>query len=113
MSCIFQKKFMRVCFPAMLLIFIAASAFAQKTLPGIHAHNDYLNTRPFYDAYHHGVGSIEADVFLQRSALLVAHTRQELDAARTLEALYLTPLSNMLRQHHGMVYPDAGKRLIF
>jgi alkaline phosphatase len=57
-----------------------------------HAHNDYLNTRPFFDAYSHGFGSIEADVFPRDGKLLVAHSKNEIKPGNTLARLYFEPL---------------------
>ncbi len=57
-----------------------------------HAHNDYLNPRPFYLAYESGFGSIEADIFNVGGKLLVAHTRDEIKQENTLTRLYIAPL---------------------
>ncbi|AIR96980.1 phosphatidylinositol-specific phospholipase C/glycerophosphodiester phosphodiesterase family protein [Streptomyces glaucescens] len=69
-----------------------------------HAHNDYEHPRPLLDALDHRFGSVEADVFLVDGRLLVAHDPEDLDPARTLEALYLDPLAARVRAHHGSVY---------
>ncbi|UJH90078.1 alkaline phosphatase [Antarcticibacterium sp. 1MA-6-2] len=61
----------------------------------IHSHNDYLQDLPFWEAYAHRAGSIEADVFLKNNSLYVAHTEKEIDSARTLEKLYLKPLAGL------------------
>lgn len=57
-----------------------------------HSHNDYKQDIPFSRAYHAGMKSIEADVFLQGDSLYVAHEPSEIHAGRTLEVLYLDPL---------------------
>ncbi|MEU7419146.1 phosphatidylinositol-specific phospholipase C/glycerophosphodiester phosphodiesterase family protein [Streptomyces antibioticus] len=69
-----------------------------------HAHNDYEHPRPLLDALDHRFGSVEADIFLVDGALLVAHSADQLDPARTLESLYLAPLAARVRAHHGSVY---------
>ncbi|MER5294035.1 phosphatidylinositol-specific phospholipase C/glycerophosphodiester phosphodiesterase family protein [Streptomyces pharetrae] len=69
-----------------------------------HAHNDYEHPRPLLDALDHRFGSVEADIFLVDGQLLVAHDPEDLDPARTLEALYLDPLAARVRAHHGSVY---------
>ncbi|MER6349874.1 phosphatidylinositol-specific phospholipase C/glycerophosphodiester phosphodiesterase family protein [Streptomyces sp. NPDC001595] len=69
-----------------------------------HAHNDYEHPRPLLDALDHRFGSVEADVFLVGDQLLVAHDPQDLDPARTLEALYLDPLAARVRANGGSVY---------
>ncbi|MCX4740617.1 phosphatidylinositol-specific phospholipase C/glycerophosphodiester phosphodiesterase family protein [Streptomyces antibioticus] len=88
----------------------AASAYATGRPPGprplwrAHAHNDYEHPRPLLDALDHRFGSVEADIFLVDGALLVAHSADQLDPARTLESLYLAPLAARVRAHHGSVY---------
>jgi glycerophosphoryl diester phosphodiesterase len=62
-----------------------------------HAHNDYWHARPFNDAVDHGFTSVEADVFLVDGRLLVGHAPSELQPERTLESLYLIPLSEHVR----------------
>ncbi|MBO7934753.1 MULTISPECIES: phosphatidylinositol-specific phospholipase C/glycerophosphodiester phosphodiesterase family protein [Streptomyces] len=69
-----------------------------------HAHNDYEHPRPLLDALDHRFGSVEADIFLVDGELLVAHSADQLDPARTLESLYLAPLAARVRAHHGSVY---------
>ncbi|MCL4180834.1 MAG: phosphatidylinositol-specific phospholipase C/glycerophosphodiester phosphodiesterase family protein [Verrucomicrobia bacterium] len=73
-------------------------------LPQAHSHNDYLQERPLLDALDHGFCSVEADIFLVDDRLLVAHERSQLRPERTLEALYLKPLLERVRQHGGCVY---------
>jgi hypothetical protein len=85
-----------------------ASARAAEPLERAHAHNDYLHARPLLDALAQGFMSVEADVFLIDGKLLVAHTRRELDPARTLEALYLDPLRKRIQEGGGAVYPGGG-----
>lgn len=72
-----------------------------------HSHNDYLQKKPFKQAYDAGFGSIEADIFLKDGKLLVAHTAKELDITRTLEELYLKPLQQSLRINNGTIYGDS------
>ncbi|MFI9770503.1 phosphatidylinositol-specific phospholipase C/glycerophosphodiester phosphodiesterase family protein [Streptomyces sp. NPDC052415] len=69
-----------------------------------HAHNDYEHPRPLLDALDHRFGSLEADIFLVGDQLLVAHDPEDLDPARTLEALYLDPLAARVKANHGSVY---------
>ncbi len=85
---------------------LAATAFAAEPTPLVraHAHNDYEHTRPLLDALDHGFASIEADVHLVDGRLLVAHDRKAVKPERTLEALYLDPLRERVRNHGGRVY---------
>jgi hypothetical protein len=94
-----------------LLVFVLAPApeATDSPIPLVraHAHNDYLHERPLLDALECGFCSIEADVYLVDGALLVAHDRDQCRPERTLEALYLDPLRERVRQHGGRVYPNG------
>src|SRR5664280_339759 len=70
-----------------------------------HAHNDYEHKRPLLDALDHGFCSVEADVHLVDGELLVAHSRFQVKPGRTLQALYLDPLRERVKQNGGHVYP--------
>ncbi len=63
---------------------------------GIHSHNDYQQTIPFWTAYNNGLNSIEIDVFLKNENLYVTHSESEIIKERTIESLYLTPLSKVI-----------------
>lgn len=76
-----------------------------------HAHNDYEHPRPLLDALDHRFGSVEADIFLVDGQLLVAHDPEDLDPSRTLESLYLDPLTARVRANRGAVY--RGRRRPF
>ncbi|WP_232847683.1 phosphatidylinositol-specific phospholipase C/glycerophosphodiester phosphodiesterase family protein [Occultella kanbiaonis] len=76
-------------------------------LDAAHAHNDYEHERPLFDALSHGCTSVEADVWLVDGELLVAHDLADVDSDRTLESLYLDPLTDLIRSGQGRsVYPD-------
>ncbi|MGA0557874.1 histidinol-phosphatase [Larkinella sp. VNQ87] len=78
-----------------------------KPLPNAHAHNDYEQSRPLWDALDQGFTSIEADVYAHRDTLYVAHNRPAFwNADRTLEELYLRPLAERIRQNGGKVYAN-------
>lgn len=62
-----------------------------------HSHNDYWRPHPLFDGLHRGFKSVEADVFLVDSALLVGHDRTDIWPDRTLQRLYLDPLRQLLR----------------
>jgi hypothetical protein len=72
-----------------------------------HAHNDYEHKRPLFDALENGFCSVEADVWLVDGRLLVAHDLKQTKPERTLEALYLEPLRQRMKQNGGRVYPDG------
>jgi Glycerophosphoryl diester phosphodiesterase family len=95
-----------------LIAMIASTASAQaehptrvKPLAEAHAHNDYLHTRPLFDALDQGFTSVEADIFLVDGQLLVAHDPVDLRPDRTLQSLYLDPLRARVLANHGKVYP--------
>lgn len=81
-------------------------------LPNAHAHNDYEQSRPLWDALDNGFTSVEADVHLINDTLYVAHDRPTFkNPAATLENLYLKPLAERVRQNGGR--PLAGYTGLF
>jgi hypothetical protein len=85
------------------ILWISAAVTVGPPLPNAHAHNDYEHKRPLLDALANGFTSVEADIYLVEGRLLVAHNKEDVDAAKTLERLYLDPLKELA----------AGKRSIF
>ncbi len=76
-----------------------------KPLPQAHAHNDYEQYRPLFDALEHGFTSVEADVHLINDTLYVAHDRPAFtNPEKTLDKLYLQPLTERIRQQQGQVF---------
>lgn len=89
-------------FPFLLLLLSPGLPVSgQDSLPKAHSHNDYVHTRPLLDALDRGFCSVEADVFLVNGQFLVAHDQDEIQAERTLEALYLEPIAARLRKKPG------------
>jgi len=78
-----------------------------------HSHNDYEHQRPLLDALDHGFCSVEADVFLVGTNLLVAHARAQISPERTLAKLYLDPLRERARQYGGRIYPGGPPIWLF
>jgi hypothetical protein len=76
-----------------------APAPVAATRARLHGHNDYLQAVPLRRALELGLGSVEADVYLQDGELRVGHERWQLRSGRTLRALYLAPLRDWLAQH--------------
>jgi alkaline phosphatase len=62
---------------------------------GIHSHNDYEQDIPFWTAYKNGLNSIEIDLYLKNDSLYVTHSESEIIKDRTIEELYLNPLSKV------------------
>lgn len=79
-------------------IMIGLLPMQSATRPAFHAHNDYLHSRPLLDALDQGFDSVEADVFLAKNELLVGHFLWEIKPERSLESLYLLPLSKLHKQ---------------
>jgi hypothetical protein len=73
-------------------------------LPNAFAHNDYSHKHPLYDALQNGYTNIEADIFLRRNNLVVAHINPYFKGRRQLEALYLKPLLKQINDNNGQVY---------
>lgn len=78
-----------------------------KPLRQAHSHNDYLHQRPLHDALEQGFCSVEADIWLVDGKLLVAHDRKDVRPERTLQALYLDPLSERVKKNGGKVFPGG------
>ncbi|MBN9117887.1 MAG: phosphatidylinositol-specific phospholipase C/glycerophosphodiester phosphodiesterase family protein [Planctomycetes bacterium] len=78
-----------------------------KPLQRAHAHNDYEHARPLLDALECGFCSVEADVWLVKGQLLVAHTPVQWNTSRTLEKLYLDPLRDRAKANRGKIQPGA------
>jgi len=90
-----------------ILIFFVSPFVAMAqciTLPNAFAHNDYRHKRPLIDAETNGYTHIEADVFLHKNKLVVAHINPYFKGKRTLENLYLIPLLAQVNKNNGYVY---------
>ncbi|TGB14571.1 phosphatidylinositol-specific phospholipase C/glycerophosphodiester phosphodiesterase family protein [Streptomyces sp. MZ04] len=109
---LFSRRRALTTFGAALAGTVAVPAYAHASERGhgprplirAHAHNDYEHPRPLFDALDHRFGSVEADIYLVDGQLLVAHDPVDLDPTRTLESLYLDPLSARVRANGGSVY---------
>jgi hypothetical protein len=88
------------------------SAHAVEPLANAHSHNDYWRERPLLDALDRGFTSVEADIFLVDGRLLVGHDRDELQAGKSLESLYLDPLLRRVRENGGRVFPTSPRFLL-
>lgn len=98
-------------FPALAAALLFAAPLAAdepKPLQRAHAHNDYEHKRPLLDALDCGFGSVEADIWLVKGQLLVAHTPIDWNAERTLKKLYLDPLRDRIKANGGAVHKAGG-----
>jgi hypothetical protein len=68
-----------------------------------YAHNDYLHKKPLFDALDNGYTHVEADVFLLKGSLVIAHWFPYLKENRTLESLYLAPLKKYIQDNSGII----------
>lgn len=85
-----------------LLLFVAFNAYSQSiSLVNAFAHNDYWHKRPLYDALDNGYTHIEADIYLRRGKLVVAHMFPLFKRHRTLERLYLDPIAAYINDSNG------------
>ena len=97
----------RSVFAGLAVLIVCAAGLRAEPVPLIHAHahNDYEHKRPLLDALDRGFCSVEADVHLVDGRLLVAHNRSQVKPERTLQALYLDPLRERVKNNGGHVYP--------
>lgn len=86
-----MKKYITTSFFLLLGIFFSFQTIAQERIL-IHSHNDYERRVPFYQAYAQQVASIEADIHELNGQLLVAHDKEELATAQTIDEMYIAPL---------------------
>jgi hypothetical protein len=96
----------------LLVLLPCLHAGAQYTTANAHSHNDYERPLPFQAAWKAGFGSIEADIFLEKGELIVAHDTIQLKQGRTLDKLYLQPLRDCIEENKGNVYIDNRQELI-
>lgn len=96
-----------------LLIVCPSITFAQQQIL-IHSHNDYEQRVPFYQAYAQQVASIEADVYAtnRKDELLVAHNKEDLGAAPTLDESYIKPIVALYKKNNGKAWKNSDKTFI-
>jgi hypothetical protein len=105
---------LRVPISAVICLLIAAFATGQTTpttqpipLLHVHAHNDYLHEHPLFDAMDRGYCSVEADIHLVGTDLLVAHDAKSIQPGRTLQSLYLDPMRQRIGENGGRLYRNG------
>jgi len=91
----------------LLFVAVIAEVKAQYTSLNGHSHNDYEQKSPFYLAYNAHFGSIEADIWAVEGELYVAHNKSEINKERTLDLLYLKPISQLYRENGGKAWRDS------
>jgi len=104
-----------------LLVIIFFSCSSKKKLEAViinppisngHAHNDYVNDRPLYEALENGFTSIEIDIHSYRGKAVVSHDEDDLASKPTIQDLYLDPLANIVEQNNGSVFLGNRVQLI-
>ncbi len=75
-------------------------------MQNVHSHNDYQQKNPFFEAYSHHAGSIEADIWKIKGDLFVAHENDQINPQKTLDAMYIQPIVNLYRQNKGKAWSD-------
>lgn len=89
-----------------LCILFAITCLLCSAQVRIHAHNDYQKPEPLTNALRNKVFSVEADIYLSDGKLLVAHDKNELAVAKTLDSFYLQPVIKLFHQHKGTISAD-------
>ena len=79
------------------LFILAGTTFSQH--PIAHAHNDYENERPLFQALESDFRSIEIDVFEHNGQLKVSHLGHNLRNRPSLTELYFDPLDSYLKRN--------------
>ena len=95
---------------SVLLCFQIANAQV-AVLNKAHAHNDYLQERPLFDALDNGFLNIEVDVFLIKDELIVSHIYPAF-RKKTIDELYLKPLLEIHKKNNGSIYTNNIKPLV-
>lgn len=76
-------------------------SFIQNVRPvAVHSHNDYTRRLPLWEALGSGCTSVEADVHLTKSDLLVGHSNRGLNRENSLRAMYLEPLQRLIESRN-------------
>lgn len=96
-------------FCLLFCLFLQAQEYSSSN---IHSHNDYAGALPFYEAYANETGVIEADVFLVKNDLMVAHTSEEIKVGNSLRNLYLEPLLLKFKALDGKAYKSDKPLLL-
>ena len=110
-----------MCFIILLTLIIFFSCSSKKQLESPlgntpissgHAHNDYEQDRPLYEALENGFTSIEIDVHSYRGKAVISHDDEDLGSKPTIQELYLDPLSKIIKENNGSVFPGNKEQLI-
>jgi alkaline phosphatase len=107
-----KKGYIYVWLIALLIAALGTNAQQRKySTANAHSHNDYQQRIPFHNAWNHRFGSIEADIYLYKGKLVVAHDSSQLARQWSLDSLYLRPLQKCIENNKGNVYADPDRSL--
>ncbi|MFA6483331.1 MAG: phosphatidylinositol-specific phospholipase C/glycerophosphodiester phosphodiesterase family protein [Bacteroidales bacterium] len=81
-----------------IVMVVLSACSAGLRFNGGHSHNDYVRSRPLFDALENGMVSVEADIYYRNGKVLVGHDPEDLTVDRTLQGLYLDPLLKMAQK---------------
>ncbi len=98
--------------PLLTFLWLILAAVSTSVCSGqkIHAHNDYVQPKPFTNAYEQRADFIEADVWVQDGKLVVSHDKPTASAP-TLDSLYLKPIVKLFEQYKDK--PSADRDYTF
>jgi hypothetical protein len=98
---------MKFSFLLFLFFFHYFHTYSQTFIPVGHAHNDYMNEHPLFDALDCGMNSVEVDVCMYKNSLRVSHFSWLLSFKKTIQELYLDPLKKRILANGGRVYKTS------
>lgn len=112
MFCSPQRLLLTVLLLTGLIATAVAQPFPLPTSQRLHAHNDYAQPLPFWNAWAAGVGSIEADLYWSEGEVFVAHDPSDLPLGYRLDSLYFDPIRSVLKRQNGRIYPNPDHALL-
>lgn len=90
-----------------LLLAVSAFHFAGAQIK-IHSHNDYEQAVPLFNAINQKAWCIEADIFPIGNKLFVAHSKGQIDSAKTLLSMYIRPIDSLFQLNKGSISVDTS-----
>ncbi len=95
-----------------LFIYFSSLIFHVHGQVKIHAHNDYEKAIPLYAALEARAFTIEADVYLVKGTIYVAHDFEKIDHQKTLSSMYLYPIEALFNSNNGNIASDTSYRIV-
>lgn len=86
-------KTIKIDYILILCLSISSLSYAQIHYPIIaHSHNDYKHDIPIENAFKFGFSSLEVDIAMHGSKIVITHDIEEMDSKPLFETSYLIPL---------------------